>query len=691
MSHDFLSRRRLLTTLAAAGLMAAPWRAGAGQPTLSLDPSHRDGALVDRRWTAPLLLSGRAPAGAVIEARLAGAPGLSIWRSVATAGLDGRWSARLSPPASATGWLRPEVRNAAAPEVVLVAGQVGLGHVVAIWGQSELHRAVLPAHAALTSAPRVRDPEALQVTYSTSARDDYGDPSRLEHVRVSDKSPVSAHIAALSNLLSEAAPGERFHLIFHTRAGTGFQQLLDDANSGRNWADDLALHRFALPEGQRPGLGWVDWYNSDAALAERYGSVLFTALMGRGPDGTAVTPGSVPPLGRAPMDHSFAELYGADMPWAIAGPHRFELHQFDGPIAAARASVDRLFENPNLPPNISRALEPLTYLNGNPAWNGDFSHPDTLDQPQDGMTRLMLLMGNSILRQLGLLSFDLPAFDQARLTENGHVLEVWSSAGPVTTTRLARGETRPQGTPEVAGFTIDYAPARDASLTQGRVRIRSATPFAPGTRIAFGGGGIGSEDVERDTRQRQVWRDYPIVDVGQVGLEGIPVKAQTPRAVLDVIPAAARPTDTAPGPNLWPKEITDFVARPKGPGWVKTSLGWHFAPRTRTVTADAQAGGVIRAATGNAALGPLAGENLRLHFVAQGEGSDPEVLRVIVTATGGGATPLFAEDITLGLGRPTLLDLPPFPTDRRGLSLTFRRRGWPTGSLTIGALALIRA
>lgn len=699
MGTHVFNRRQVLKHLKGLALIGMPLGANAAQVDLSLDAFPRDrmifdsGAARGKGRPAEVPLSGRAPGGAIIEARMLSRTGFAApWQSIAVADETGRWAAVLPALPRSTGWMRPQVRLATQPQRILTGQEIAIGHVVAIWGQSELHRAVLPAHAALDHAPAVRDPEALQVSFSLSATDAYGDADQFVHAHVSDATPVSAHMAALSNLLAEAAPGERFHLVFHTRAGTGFQHLLDDANPRRRWADDLGLQAFALPAGVRPGLAWMSWYNSDAALGPRYGQVLFAALTGRNADGTQLRRGEVPLGGRLPMDHFFSDLYGPETIWAIAGPHRFEMDRFDAPIAACRASVNRMFEWPHLPGHIRRALEPLTYLNGNPRWKGDFSHPDTLDAPGDGMTRLMLLMGNSLLRQLDLSRWPLPEFDRARLSADGAEMTIWSSVGPVTTTRQAQSQRRPSDTPQVAGFSIDGAPARNVTLSDGRVTVRfdaQGTPFPAGTRIGFGIDGIGSEDLEGDTRERQVWRDYPVVDVGQAVLEGVPVKAQTPRATLDLIPTLDRVEDPAPHGNLLDSKTAGFAPSAKPAGWVKVSSGWSLDSKRKMAFASAETTGVIRASTARGSMAHLAGRNLVLSFVSDSALSGgEELLQVIATAIGGGSTALFKAEVALQHGRRMWIDLGRMPSSRDALSLTFRRRGMPLGELSLGSLGL---
>lgn len=688
---------RCLALVCALCLIVADGAVRAGQPAFSLDPFPHARTIVDSGAAlgsdaAQVPLSGHAPPGATVLARIPGRNGaLSDWTAIATADTQGVWRGILGPLSRSVGWVRPQVRLDGSSTILRTAGEVAAGHVVTIWGQSELHRAVLPAHAALSTVGPVRDPSALQVTFSRSAKDDYGQRAKFVHTNISDDTPVTAHMVALSNMLAAAAPGERFHLVFHTRAGTGFQQLLSDAARGRVWADDINLHRFALPGGAQPGLAWVSWYNTDSSLGPRYGQVLYTALTGRNIDGSPFIRGTVPLGGRIPMDHTFADLYGGRTVWAIAGPHRFEMDKFDARIAANRASVDHLFAAHQVPQTVRRALEPLTYLNGNPRWGGDFSHPDTTAAPQDGMTRLMLLMGNSILRQLGLARWPLPAFDRAKLSADGTEIEVWSTTGSITTTRAIGSER--DGLP-VAGFAIDGQPARAATLRNGRVVIRyddNGTPFPKGARLTFGAGGIGSENLVRDTRDRQVWQDYPIVDVGQTGIEGIPVKAQTPQSVLGVVPPVETPRSSSPPGSILAPAISRFAATASPPGWVAVGAGWTLDTATGTARAALTTSDALRASLPRGTLDQVSGKRMLLSFVPEATGSDPETLLVSVVATGGGTTELFSDAVVLTPGRRMILRLAPYPGNRNGLNITLRRRGAPTGDITLGSLGLYLA
>ncbi|MEO0390465.1 MAG: hypothetical protein AAF218_05935 [Pseudomonadota bacterium] len=619
-----------------------------------------------------LPITGHAAPGAAVEGRLRPE---DPWRVIATADAAGTWAGSLGPLRIQDGFVSPQVRSGQGVETLT---PVAAGQIVTIWGQSEFHRAVLPQHAALEHAAEVLDPSALQVTFSLSAADDYGASSAMVHHRVTPQMPVSAHMVHLSNLLSTAAPGVPWHIVFHTRAGTGFQQLLSDADTGRTWGDDVALATFAFPLGQRPAFNWMSWYASDAGLAERYGPVLYAALTGTDVSGARLERGDVPALGGFPMDHFLTDLYGADVPWVIAGPHRFELPNLSAQIAANRASVDRVIAQADTGGRILRGLEPLTYLNGNPGWGGDYSHPDTTGRPGDGMARLVNLMGQSILRHSGYSTWDIPQIDQAALSADGDTLTAWSSAGPLTTTRMVR---QAQDAGPVAGFRINDAPAPLARIENGRAVIRYAAngdPFPPGSRVTFGAGGIGAQDLNAEVRGIEIWQDYPIVDLGQPMLEGIPVKAQS--QVLDIIPPAQDVTDPAPRGNILPPPVA--LLRPGAQGWVSDDPSWRLSRGTATASPTTRKALYTRF--------PITGTipATTLSFVATQTGSDPEYVRVRIIALGGQHQTILETDIRLQPNHRQRVAVPAVPGDKRYLYIALIRRGAPTGDITLGSFAL---
>lgn len=761
----------LALVLALPGAMLLPaLRAAAGTtPALSLSEFARDRTVFDSgaafgRNAARVPLSGRAPPGTVIQARAVPAAdpptgpvtdpapaGATPWQEIATADAAGTWSGRLDGLARAPGWWQVEIRAAGDPGSALrMQARFAAGHAIDIWGQSEWHRAVLPAFASLRSVEPVHDPEALQVTYVAAPGDGYGKAGMRQHAMITDATPVSSHMTALSNALAVLRPGEKFHIVFHTASGTSKADMADDSVTaprfGRRFDDDLALHRFAYPEGEGPGLAMESWYNADSSHPDDFVPLTLRAVAGINPDGSPHV------AGRNGVDHHlFPELYDPDRTvWTILGPHRFDLPAFARKIPVMRAGIAALFDPANpadvldrTPVRFHRGLEPLTYLNGN-ADGSDLSHPNTGEAAGDGMHRLMRLTAAGAVEALGLAAFPVPAFDRAVPDPGGRFVDVSSTAGPVTTTRALDGglDRLPQGQPQVWGFRHNGRRVSRADLVDGKVRVypEGADRFAPGDGLDFASDGVGADTPDQVSRI-QVWRDHPVVAIAGVpGLEGIPLRALTPQSVLGVfggrtIPAAqtrqgqekpgqgnpqrarqdraqqdrAQQAGAAParqgrgdpaslqragtepaGASLLPEAVARF--RPagsgtgSGAGWSLEGSGWVTDGAGR-LSAPPAADGRAQGNTGPAARG-WAGRDLVLGFsMASPDGAAGQLL-VAVRAQGGGSTLLWQGALPVRPGGTVTLPLGSFPADRQRMTISFQRRGAGRGTVEIADLWL---
>jgi len=260
-----------------------------------------------------------------------------------------------------------------------------------------------------------------------------------------------------------------------------------------------------------------------------------------------------------------------------------------------------------------------------------------------------------------------------------------STTGDVLTTRSAQSGAQDS---LVYGFELNGQPAQNAALRNGRVVIRpngGATTFAADTRLTFGAGGIGSEDVERDTRERQVWRDYPIVNVGQSDLEGIPIKAQTPQTLLSVFSNDTAHIEPLPSGSLLGQRAACFGQTDV---WNNEDGPWAIIPEACSATASATNFEALRAAFDVNMSAAIADRPLLLTFVPDQTGSDAETLRVVIHATGEDRRQIFAQDVTLTPGRRMVLGVSPLHQRDSGVSIMFRRRGFTTGSIDISSLGL---
>lgn len=546
---------------------------------VSLVAFSRDRTLFDSgvgfgRASATIPLSGNGTTGQIVQARAVslddGGATTTAWADTATIGAGGNWSGTISAPRSAS-WFRPEVRLKAAPTVIAQgANRFGVGHVIAIWGQSEPDRIITPFYDN-TTAPSVSDAEAVQIILGAAST-----PTRQF---ITAAQPYTAAAAAMAATLISTRPGEKFAVIFHTVPGTDPRALVNDSDVTRVWSSDRALHDFATADGQSVGLAAMSWFASPGALGVNYGEALFPLFSGKTLSGAPVSfPANVTYGGSLNYhaDHWFGEIYDySNTKWVAYGPHRFDIdgdmidatHYIGGAAQAniinkqaARESWRSMLAVPSATMFLPLGIEPTTYVNGVDDGAGswtDLAHP--AGNTVDGAQAFARLTALAILQAAGLTTWAAPAFDNCLWEPTGAYVEVWSSAGPVTTTRLARGDaplgaTFPHWTP-VMGFQINGQPAQNAQIAAGRVRIfkNGGGNFTSADVIQFGEGGATGQIQFPEDAQNATWKNLPIVNVGAAGLNGVPVRPLPATAVFaNTIPAVApKFTTTATGPYFW--------------------------------------------------------------------------------------------------------------------------------------------
>ncbi|PPB79666.1 concanavalin A-like lectin/glucanase superfamily protein [Albidovulum inexpectatum] len=532
--------------------------------SLGLNPFSRDRTLFDSgvavgRNAADVPLRGHGQPGATIQARAVsvddGGASSTAWADIATVGQDGTWAGVINVP-RASSWFLPEIRLASDPSnVVRGTMRFGVGHVIAIWGQSEPDRILSTVHDG-TTPPTIADGEAVQI-FSGAA----GNPKRDF---VSNANPVTAAAAALAQTLVAARPGEKFALVFHTVPGTDPRSLVDDGDPSRAWANDRALHDVVTSDGSHVGIAAMSWFAAPGNLGASYAEALFPLFSGKTIDGTAVSfPATIQTgAGTYHADHWFGELYDyAHTRWVAYGPHRFDIdtdmqdatHYVGGGLhvnlankQAARASWRAMLSLPDATMFLPLGLEPLTYVNGRDDGAGgwtDLAHPAG-DTP-DGTQAFARLTALAILQSAGLVGWPVPEFDNCLWEPSGAWVEFWCSAGPVTTTRRKRGEpalgtTHPHWT-EVMGFQINGRPARRAEIVAGRVRVYpDSGSFTHADTVTFGEGGATGMIAYPDDMIAETWKNLPIVDVGAPGLDGIPVRPlPDPAVTANTLPVTA--------------------------------------------------------------------------------------------------------------------------------------------------------
>lgn len=535
----------------------------------SRDRSLFDSGVAFGRSSAEVAVSGTGTAGETVELRLlpdGRAP--SDWEEFATIDGNGDWSGSVSVVRQPD-WLRFEARIQSEPVTRAATGnRFGVGHVVALWGQSEIVRIRSTAYNVLPAEPLLSE-DAVQAMW-------YDGGPVLKHL--SDADPHTAALAAMANVFMAERPGDKFALVFQAQSGTGFRDLVDDADPSRSWADDAAVHAFATADGQHVGLPSISWFATPGSLSEQYGEAVFPLFTGKTLAGDPVSFPATISFGNDSYeaDHWFGELYDpAHTKWIGFGPHRFDIDAdmqsatvlAGGGVQSnllnkekARLSWREMVVNPVADGLfLPLGLEPLTYQNGIATGDGswtDQSHPSP--DTDDGAPMFARLVAHAVLQSSGLSSWDVPVFDQCVWEPSGAFVEVWSSGGLVTTPRLARGEAAlddslPHWT-DVFGWQINGAPAERAEIVGGRVRLYPTIgAFTSNDVIRFGEGGATGMVAFPQDHLAQSYKNLPIVDLGLAGIDGVPLRPLPDEAVLanTLIPGASEFNVGATGPYFY--------------------------------------------------------------------------------------------------------------------------------------------
>lgn len=531
----------------------------------SRDKTMFDSGFVFGRSAATVAISGTGTIGQMVQVRAYtlddGGAGSTAWTDAMTIDAGGNWTAVLTAPRAAS-WYRAEVRLKATPTInAATVNRFGVGHVIALWGQSEVDRIVSTFYDG-TTAPTLVDEDAVQVIIGATAS-----PTRSF---VTNAAPYTAGVAALAQVLTTVRPAEKFAVIFHSVPGTDPRELVDDANLGRSWAADKALHDFACADGQKVGIAAMSWFAAPRSLAASYGEAMFPLFTGKTLAGATVTFPATVTYGSGSTyhaDHWFGELYDYNYTkWVPYGPHRFDISQdmqdathFTGggaeaalsAIQSCRTSWRAMVANPLATMFLPLGIEPVTYLNGHTDGAGGWTDtPHPAGDDVGGTQQWARLTAHAVLRSAGMESFAIPAFDNCLWEPTGAWVEVWSSSGAITTTRLKRAEAALPGTyphwTTVMGFQINGAPAQNAQIVGGRVRIyrNGGGNFVYSDIIQYGeGGATGMLKTPYDYSQ-QVWKNLPIVDVGAALLDGIPLRPLPNAGVFANTLPAATPTFT---------------------------------------------------------------------------------------------------------------------------------------------------
>lgn len=466
-------------------------------------------------------------------------------------------------------------------------------HVVMV-GQSEPHRLFLSNHSDIGSAGTVADENALEIWWYDLDTSSPNNATGVQRDAITNSNKVSRWAVDMSNALARLAPGVSFKLCCLLFAGTGLDDMLNDANTlgGRYWSrvapfngDKDVYDAFAGDTGiAQPDAAFMSWQNTDSTQIQfQIGDAWWTALTGTGlDDGAPVAPGST--RHNVVYDHFLSEMWDTDtVPFTIL-MHRYDV--FTGGaldwdrFRDVRVSFDRMVSSArnqgrNVP--ILRGVDPNAYENGYDV--GDDSHPRKTD---DGAAIYAKQLAYNVAQVTGAGAPLAPKIDAVTWTSDQVTLA--SGAGNLTTTRRIRGGPLPSGQPKVAQLyfrpaedpaTLHEVPDAALSIAAGTIIVNAAamlsaisagrTEYRRGDRIEFASGSAGANDDQDKTDD--TWLDYPGVAEPTGAFELVPLQ---PVAGVMVCDLGSAPSAT----NL----LQDFATWADGEAkMTEISDGWYAA------------------------------------------------------------------------------------------------------------------
>lgn len=471
----------------------------------------------------PLSGTTTAPDGANIRAEIVDAvTGVVVHASAKIAEASGgAWSGAYEGVERTSSWLKARVWVAGnAAEAAETTDRFGAGHVIVLWGQSEIQNITVDFYDGANPADTVTADEMVSFHWHDRNPDATGSAGITHHLMtVSDG--YNTRLPAMANALIAARPGEKFAVILQTDSGTGFADLVTENPNGRVWSDDETLHNEATGGGDVGAAGW-SWYAAPRTYGNQYASIWHQMTFGVEIDGTPVAAGETYPYdigGRFEAEHLISELYDyTKTKMVMLEPHRFETG--GSTIFPLRDSVRGMMTASSYAADgtILYGHPVLSYRNANV---GDSAHP----QAGQGSIDFGVGLVNSVIRAMGLTDWAYPVIDNCYWEPAGAYVELWSSAGDITTRDTSR----------VTGVVIDGAYV-DGTIVNGRIRVNSADvgsgdAFLSSTALDFVPLSTGLEGEAEGAFETE-WVHYPLVDLSVPGMVGVPLATSPDAAVL---------------------------------------------------------------------------------------------------------------------------------------------------------------
>lgn len=335
---------------------------------------------------------------------------------------------------------------------------------IAIWGQSEHQHIYNQFDDVLTPNPLV-DQDRVTFMWHDRVTEGAGGVQTvaLNDTTVADGSLVTAAMVEMGNVFMRNMPDTDIVIVMHTMSGTTPEEIMDDTyvpagGDKRRWQDDWALNAAATADGHPVDYAMHSWFAAPGTWGDLYGQNMFTFIKGRdhvtGAD-LAYSEASPLDVNGIQVSRTLKDLYPHEPQWiTVTGAHTFiptedlqnSITSDGGGVNASLSNKEKstkswrtVIRNAALAGHFTgvEVFSLQAYQNGQDdggVWY-DQSHP--WGGSDAGINRMARTMAHAIVRGVSTTTYGLPEIDAVSWDPDGRFVNVGSSAGPITTNRIA--------------------------------------------------------------------------------------------------------------------------------------------------------------------------------------------------------------------------------------------------------------
>lgn len=381
--------------------------------------------------------------------------------------------------------------------------------------------------------------------------------------------------AAMTNVMLLELCGYKVCFLHQTQSGTGTSDLFGSGDTSRFWADDKAIHDFGTAGGGKVGIAGAQWNSATAGYGLNLSIGFYELLTQKNWTSQAFMPFPFQypstAFSKDTADNSWAELYNLSQTrFTFLGPSSgthgiSKLNSLQNTGGTVQTSLlnwmrhaishrDMMLDARSIGVFAPQGIVMCNRTGQNFGGNIDYAHPAT--GLIDGSPGFLCQALHGLMQSAGIRKWRVPELDQIYWEPSGAYVEIWSTAGDVTTNRKYRGiadlpATYPHwtdcwgfewcvGNPDlnngnglipILSALLVSADGSGTRTSAGRIRIvkPGGGTWAVGDTVVYGLGSSAGSLVHPEDNDNDGWMNRPVVMVGAIGADlgqfGMPMRS----------------------------------------------------------------------------------------------------------------------------------------------------------------------